>query len=141
MLDFNITKIIGKDYFKFILVSGEVNSANNASSINWNVIEDENIAYYTVLRSTDSLNFVSIGNKTALANNLPTNNYQMPDSLKDITAPVAKIYYQIVSVYKDSSRVRSNTISMGGILGPLKLHFEEFSLSNKDNIVNIKWKD
>ncbi len=66
--------------------------------LKWKISSEQNISHYEVERSTDGINFHSIGIVAAAGNNTTTNSYQFLDnSISNI-----KTYYQIKSVDRNS---------------------------------------
>jgi hypothetical protein len=61
---------------------GNFNATKQANSIqlNWETLSEENTSHFEVERSSDGINFTTIGNITALGNSTSTKNYSYTDT-------------------------------------------------------------
>ena len=89
----------------FQILNFTATASNNIIDLNWSAVEQE-LQYYEVERSLDSLNFELVG--TLPAQNLTTvNNYRFTDFASD-----SKIFYRLRSVNKDGRWDYSSTITV-----------------------------
>ena len=89
----------------FQILNFTATANNNIIDLNWSAVEQE-LQYYEVERSLDSLNFELVG--TLPAQNLTTvNNYRFTDFASD-----SKIFYRLRSVNKDGRWDYSSTITV-----------------------------
>jgi hypothetical protein len=75
--------------------------SNNSALVSWTASNEGNTSYYIVERSTDGINFTSMGNVSV--NNAPgdTHEYSFTDFLQSVTSSV--VYYRLKMVNTDGS--------------------------------------
>jgi hypothetical protein len=90
------------------------------ATLNWKVANEVNMIRYEVERSTDAINFTSIG-AVAARNITSVATYSLNDNLSGVTAPV--VYYRLRSYDRDGSiklskvvPIRLNSKLNGGIV-------------------------
>jgi hypothetical protein len=91
----------------FVNITAE-RKANKTVQVKWSVASELNMASYTVERSIDGINFVSVATQIATANNGGTSAY----SVNDATAPTTKLWYRVKSSSMANVSLTSTTITI-----------------------------
>ena len=115
---------------------------NNSTSLTWNTLDEENVMYFEVEKSTDAINYVSMG--TVVSNLAGRNNsYELIDE----TQNEGITYYKLYSVNKNGLRQYHHTISVNSkdaengysivySSDVVTISFNEVSSAIKVNILN-----
>ncbi len=98
-------------------------AASNNASIQWHTVNEINIAYYTIKRSSDGTNFTEIGQVKA-TNKASSNTYSFTD--KNIPVTDKYVYYYIEIVDKDGSHTLSAIRSFKNVLAKSGLLHQVF---------------
>ena len=85
------------------LLSFTAGKKNNTVQLNWKVSDEINLSYYTVTKSKDGINFLSIGNVNATASTITKEYF-----LTDVQVLNGKNYYQLIMVDKNGEIKKSN---------------------------------
>lgn len=85
-------------------LSASASIKNNMPNIQWQMVNNDDVAEYIVERSLENNNFVTI----ATVNTNSSNTYQYAD----YTATEGKIYYRIVARLKDGQNIVSNIVTV-----------------------------
>ncbi len=99
-----------------------VASGTNASIL-WHTVNELNIAYYNIKRSSDGINFTDIGQVKAV-NKTSSNTYSFTD--KSIPATDRYMYYYVEIVDKDGSHTSSAIQSFKNVLAKSGLLHQVF---------------
>jgi len=86
------------------LAAFSITAASNNANIQWHTVNEINIAYYTIKRSSDGTNFKDIGQVKA-TNKTNSNTYNFTD--KTIPATDKYVYYYLDIADKDGSHTLS----------------------------------
>ncbi|MFC4261244.1 T9SS type A sorting domain-containing protein [Ferruginibacter yonginensis] len=81
---------------------------NETVQVVWQTINENNMDYYELQRSTDSINFTSIGSQIASANNMGTPYY----IINDATASRGDNWYRVVGHLLISNTINSTTVKV-----------------------------
>ena len=100
------------------------------ANINWKTIGEKGLSFYEVEKSTDAVNFKSIGKQ--VANNIATVSYSEDDS--SITDD--NNYYRIKGINEDGTCIYSNTVKLATNNLPLKTTIYPNPLTG--NILNVQ---
>ena len=126
------------------LLNFTVVKQNKLAQLNWQTTNEVNTYYFNIQRSTDGLNFTTIGTVAARGNSSANNNYSFADDVS--TAASGKLYYRLKMVDKDGSfsysRIAYITIDAADIkitVTPNPAH-DYFIVSNYTNTAANKAK-
>jgi plastocyanin len=100
------------------LTAFKVVAAGTNASILWLTANEQNIDYYNIKRSSDGINFTSVGQVKAV-NKTSSNTYSFTD--KNIPARDKYMYYYIEVVDKDGSHTSSAIQSFKNVLAKASL--------------------
>lgn len=82
---------------------------NKNAELSWQTASEINTSYFNIQRSTDGVNFTTVGKMYASGNSNSIHNYTYEDkNITDLKTP--KLYYRISEVGKDRSSVPSNIV-------------------------------
>ena len=83
------------------LISFTVAKQNNTAQLSWQTANEVNTSYFDIQRSTNGIDFTTVGKITAKGNSSTNNNYSFAD---DVSASVSgKLYYRLTIVDKDGA--------------------------------------
>jgi plastocyanin len=111
------------DIMPVTLTAFNVVAAGTSASILWRTVNEQNINYYNIKRSSDGINFTDIGQVKAV-NKASTNTYSFTD--KSIPASDKYVYYYINAVDKDGSHTSSAIQSFKNLLAKSGLLHQVF---------------
>ena len=121
-----------------------VYQTNNAAELTWQTASEMNSDYFEIERSTDDMDWTTIGKVAATGNSNNTNNYKYADDIKLIMEQNTRtIYYRLKQVDKDGSITNSDIITLtlktkpGTItLYPLPINNLLHAVSNNTETIN-----
>jgi DNA-binding beta-propeller fold protein YncE len=91
-----------------ILLSFSASLQNKNAQLQWQTANEINTSYFNIQRSTDGVNFITIGKTNAVGSG--NNNYNYTDNILALNYPV--IYYRLQNVDKDGSYTYSKVVSI-----------------------------
>ena len=94
--------------------------------LNWQTAGEHNSDHFNVTRSTDGVNFTTVGKVTAAGNSNVVHNY----SYIDATPLQGTNFYQLQQVDKDGKSTLSNTVSVRNLSGDISLKIESQGTQN-----------
>jgi hypothetical protein len=120
------------------LLDFSVTKQNTTARLNWQTANEVNTAYFNVQRSTDAVNFTTVGKVAAKPANGVQSGYSYSDDIASLKAD--KVYYRLRMTDNDGkftySRIAYITINADGIhitLYPNPAH-SYFVIANYENI-------
>ena len=93
------------------------------TQLNWSTSNEVNNAYFSIERSTNGSEYVSIGQLAAAANSNTTNNY----TFTDVTTSSGPVYYRLVIVDLSGNKTYSNIIEIGSTENVITVYPNPFS--------------
>lgn len=108
--NWSLTNWIGRTTLPLTFLDFTVVKQNNIAQLNWQTANEVNTAYFNVQRSTDAINFTTVGKVTAKGARSVNNNYDYGDDIRNIQD--GKIYYRLEQADKDGKISYSKVISI-----------------------------
>ena len=95
------------------LISFTGKKVNNANELNWSTVNESNSNYFEVLRSSDGINFETIGNVNAAGNSSAYSTYNFTDD-----APFSGVnYYKLIEYDFNGASTTSTIIAINDDAG------------------------
>ena len=120
------------------LLNFTVTKRNTTAQLNWQTANEVNTAYFNVQRSTDGINFTTVGKLAAKGSSTLQTNYTYADDISNLKA--GKVYYRLQMMDNDGkftySKIIYITINADGIhitIYPNPAH-NYFVIGNYENI-------
>ena len=135
----SITQILGNvvSVLPLTLLNFNVIKQDNIAQINWQTANEVNTSHFDIQRSTDGVNFTTVGTVNAAGTSVLRRDYTYPDDVSGLST--GKIYYRLQMVDNDGkfsySKVAYITIDATNVhisIHPNPAH-NYFIISNYDN--------
>lgn len=116
----------------------DVTKQGSNAVLNWTTITEINSSYFEIERSTDGVNFISVGTKQAAGNSNDVRSYQFVDP---IAANTDILYYRIKTVDIDGKAAMSKIVPLrigGSIVKGFTVYPNPFSSNLKVELTSEK---
>ena len=97
----SITQILGNisGALPLTLLNFNVTKQDNIAQINWQTANEINTSHFDIQRSTDGVNFTTVGSVNAAGTSVLKHDYTYPDDVSGLTT--GKVYYRLQMVDND----------------------------------------
>ncbi len=110
------------------------------ATINWETIKEINTDNFVIERSLDSINWVARGDVKAANNSNTPQKYTFTDSLYDISATWAKIYYRVTLIDQNIEFTYSNIVALNIDRRNIPNLLSFTANLNGSKACNLKWQ-